>query len=162
MEPTLTKAFHIVAKVNKPIFVGQNDKVGRRQLITVEEGRIVGAALPFNGVLLPGGVDCQIVRPDGRAELSARYGVKLDDGRCFYIQNDGIRTVPPAYIETVLAGEIAPSNAYYCCTKPEFEIYDESLNILRNRLFICWAERYPDSIHLAYYMVEEKYQTTAG
>lgn len=154
MVPVLTKAFDITAKVNKPVFIGQDSKVGRRQLITVEEGVIVGAALPYNGVLLPGGVDSQVVRPDGRAELSARYGVRLDDGRSFYIQNDGIRTVPPEYVATVLAGEIAPSDVYYCCTNPEFEIYDESLSMLKNRLFICMAERFPDSIHLAYYMVE--------
>lgn len=154
MEPKLIKAFDIRATVEKPIFIGQDSKNGRRQLIPVLAGTITGAALPLNGVLLPGGVDSQVVRPDGRAELSARYGVRLDDGRSFYIQNDGIRTVPPEYIATVLAGEIAPSHVYYCCTKPEFEIYDDSLSILKNRVFICCAERFPDSIHLGYYMVE--------
>ena len=156
MEPYLVKAFDIKAKVSKPTFVGQDSIAGRRQLISVLGGEIIGAALPYDGTILPDGVDSQVVRPDGRAELSARYGVKLNDDRSFYIQNDGIRTVPPEYVETVLAGEIAPADVYYCCTKPEFEIYDESLSILKNKLFICWADRYPDSIHLAYYMIEAK------
>lgn len=156
MEPIFVKAFDITAAVDKPIFVGQDDKVGRRQLIPINGGTITGAALPFNGVILPGGVDSQVVRPDGRAELSARYGVKLEDGRSFYIENDGIRTVPPEYVTTVLGGGIAPSHVYYCCTKPEFEIYDESLSVLKNKLFICYAERFPESIHLAYYMVDVK------
>jgi hypothetical protein len=147
-------AFDITAKVDKPIFIGQDGLSGRRQLITIREGIIVGAALPLNGILLPGGVDSQIVRPDGRAELSARYGVRLHDGRSFFIQNDGIRTVPPEYVPTVLSGGIAPTTAYYCCTKPEFEIYDDSLGILKNKLFMCCAERFPDEIHLGYYMVE--------
>jgi hypothetical protein len=147
-------AFDITAKVDKPIFIGQDGLSGRRQLITIREGIIVGAALPLNGILLPGGVDSQIVRPDGRAELSARYGVRLHDGRSFFIQNDGIRTVPPEYVPTVLSGGIAPAAAYYCCTKPEFEIYDDSLGILKNKLFICCAERFPDEIHLGYHMVE--------
>lgn len=154
LEPKLIKAFDIKASVDKPIFIGQDAKVGRRQLIQVRDGVIIGAALPLDGVLLPGGVDSQVVRPDGRAELSARYGVKLHDGRSFYIQNDGIRTVPPEYIATVLSGGIAPSDVYYCCTKPEFEIYDDSLSILKNRLFICCAQRFPDAIHLGYYMVD--------
>ncbi len=154
MEPKLIKAFEIIAKVEKPIFVGQDGTTGRRQMIPIAEGRIIGAALEFSGVLLPGGVDSQVIRPDGRADISARYGIRLDDGRSFYIQNDGIRTVPAAYIETVLAGEIAPANVYYFCTKPEFEIYDESLSILKNRLFICCAERFPDSVALSYYMIE--------
>ena len=93
MEPKLVKAFEIRCKVGKPIFIGQDGKAGRRQLIAITGGDVIGFALPFNGTVLDGGVDSQVVRPDGRAELSARYGVKLDDGRSFYIQNDGIRTV---------------------------------------------------------------------
>jgi len=154
MEPKLVKAFVIKAEVDKPVFIGQDEKVGRRQLIEIKGGKLIGAALPFSGTVLPGGVDSQVVRPNGRAELSARYGVKLDDGRSFYIQNDGIRTVAPEYVHLVLSGGIAPAEAYYCCTKPEFEVYDESLSVLNNKLFICCATRLPDSIQLDYYMLE--------
>ncbi len=154
VEPKLVKAFVVKARVDKPVLIGQDGKMGRRQLIAIIDGELTGAALPINGTILPEGVDSQVVRPDGKAELSARYGIKLDDGRSFFIQNDGIRTVPPEYVETVLSGGIAPSEVYYCCTKPEFEIYDESLSVLKNRLFICNATRNPDSIQLDYYMVE--------
>ncbi|MBP5166012.1 MAG: DUF3237 family protein [Oscillospiraceae bacterium] len=154
MEPKLVKAFEINATVGKPSFIGQDDKAGRRQLISITGGELVGFALPISGKVLPDGVDSQVVRPNGRAELSARYGVRLDDGRSFYIQNDGIRTVPPEHVQTVLSGGIAPAEVYYCVTKPEFEIYDESLSILKDRLFIVNATRYPDSIKLEYYMVE--------
>jgi hypothetical protein len=154
MEPKLVKAFEINATVGKPSFIGQDGRAGRRQLISITGGELVGAALPFSGKVLPDGVDSQVVRPNGRAELSARYGVRLDDGRSFYIQNDGIRTVPPEHVQTVLSGGIAPAEVYYCVTKPEFEIYDESLSILKDRLFIVNATRYPDSIKLEYYMVE--------
>ena len=34
------------------------------------------------------------------------------------------------------------------------EIYDDSLQILKDRVFIVNATRYPDSIALEYYMVE--------
>ncbi len=154
MRPYLEKAFEIRATVGKPTFIGQDGKAGRRQLISITGGEIIGFALPYNGVVLPDGVDSQVVRPNGRAELSARYGVKLNDGRSFYIQNDGIRTVPPEYVETVLSGGIAPAEAYYCVTRPSFEIYDESLSVLENRVFITVATRHPASIVLEYYMVE--------
>lgn len=154
MEPKLIKAFEIRCKVGKPIFIGQDGKAGRRQLIAITGGEIVGFALPYSGKVLDGGVDSQVVQPDGRAELSARYGVRLDDGRSFYIQNDGIRTVAPEHVQTVLSGGIAPAESYYCATRPEFEIYDESLQVLRNRLFICYATRLPDLVILEYYMVE--------
>jgi hypothetical protein len=154
MEPKLVKAFEIRCTVGKPSFIGQDDKAGRRQLIAITGGEIIGFALPFNGTVLPDGVDSQVVRPNGRAELSARYGVRLNDGRSFYIQNDGIRTVPPEHVETVLSGGIAPAEVYYCVTKPEFEIYDDSLSVLQDKLFVVHATRFPDSICLEYYMVE--------
>ncbi len=153
MTPKLVKAFEVRAQVDKPTFIGQDGKAGRRQLINVPGGVTVGFALPFDGVLLDCGVDSQVVRPNGRAELSARYGVKLNDGRSFYIQNDGIRTVPPEHVETVLSGGIAPAEVYYCVTKPEFEIYDDSLSDLKDKLFVVNATRFPDSILLEYYMV---------
>ena len=153
MEPKLVKAFEIRARVGAPTFIGQDGKSGRRQLIAITGGEIEGFALPFDGVVLPDGVDSQVVRPNGRAELSARYGVRLHDGRSFYIQNDGIRTVPAEYVETVLSGGIAPAEVYYCVTRPRFEVYDESLEILNERVFVCNATRYPDSISLEYYMV---------
>ena len=153
MEPKFVKAFEIRCSVAAPSFIGQDGKSGRRQLIAITGGKITGFALPFNGTVLPDGVDSQVVRPNGLAELSARYGVRLDNGASFYIQNDGIRTVPPEYVETVLSGGIAPSDVYYCVTTPHFEIYDDSLRILNERVFICNATRYPDSICLEYYMV---------
>ena len=154
MKPVLVKAFESRCQVAKPTFIGQDGKAGRRQLISITGGEIIGYALPYNGTVLPDGVDSQVVRPNGRAELSARYGVCLNDGRRFYIQNDGIRTVPPEYVETVLSGGIAPAEVYYCVTKPEFEIYDDTLSDLKDKVFVVNATRYPDSISLEYYMVE--------
>ena len=53
MEPKLVKAFEIRCTVGKPSFIGQDDKAGRRQLIAITGGEIIGFALPFNGVVLP-------------------------------------------------------------------------------------------------------------
>ena len=78
MEPKLVKAFEIRARVGAPTFIGQDGKSGRRQLIAITGGEIEGFALPFDGVVLPDGVDSQVVRPNGRAELSARYGVRRE------------------------------------------------------------------------------------
>ena len=153
MNPQLVKAFEIRCSVAKPSLIGQDAIAGRRQLIAITDGELLGFALPWHGTVLPCGVDSQVVRPNGRAELSARYGVKLDTGASFYIQNDGIRTVPPEYVETVLSGGIAPAEVYYCVTTPSFEIYDESLSVLMDKVFFCNATRYPDSICLEYYMI---------
>lgn len=153
MEPKFVKAFEIRCSLCPPSFIGQDNKSGRRQLIRISGGELTGFALPWHGTVLPDGVDSQVVRPNGTAELSARYGVRLDSGAGFYIQNDGIRTVPAEYAETVLSGGIAPAEVYYCVTKPSFEVYDDSLNVLTEKVFVCTATRYPDSICLEYYMI---------
>lgn len=148
----LEKLFTITVKVASPVLVGQDGKVGRRQLIPITEGELTGENL--HGVVLPGGVDSQIIRPNGLCEVSARYGVRLDNGNSFYIQNDGIRTVPHEYAPVVLQGGFVDPQLYYFCTKPIFEVYDESLRWLCEKVFICSAIRLPDAVHLDYYSVE--------
>lgn len=148
----LEKRFTIAVKVASPILVGQDEKVGRRQLIPITEGELTGDGL--HGVVLPGGVDSQIIRPNGLCEVSARYGVRLDNGSSFYIQNDGIRTVPPEYVPVVLQGGFVDPQLYYFCTKPVFEVYDERLRWLCEKVFICSATRLPDAVHLDYCSIE--------
>ncbi len=158
MEPKLKKQFEIRVKVDTPVVVGQDDAAGRRQLIPITSGELLGAEscdVPgLHGTVLPGGVDSQVIRPDGRCELSARYGVRLDNGAAFYIENNGIRTVPEEYVPAVLRGEFIDPSLYYFCTTPTFEIYDKRLHWLKQKLFICAATRLPDMVILGYYTVE--------
>lgn len=149
--------FKVLAQVEKPIVVGQDSKNGRRQLIPVPSGTVEGTDLqgnPISGVVLPGAVDSQVIRPDGKCELSARYGVQLSDGRSFYIENNGIRTVPEEYVPRVLRGEFVDPSLYYFATTPRFEAYDDSLRWLENYVFLCKAVRKPDVVEISYYVVE--------
>ena len=150
---SMRKVFTVCAKVAKPIVVGQDEINGRRQLIPIIEGTLEGSNL--HGVILPGGVDSQVICPNGICELSARYGIKLDDGSSIYIENNGIRTVPDEYVEKVKNGEFIDPNLYYFCTKPEFEVYGESVQWLKKQMFICKATRLPDQVLLNYYVVDK-------
>ena len=149
--------FTVFVEVDKPIVVGQDEKNGRRQLIPIIGGRVVGVDMdgnPMEGTCLPGGVDSQVIRPDGKCELSARYAIKLNDGRSFYIQNDGIRTVPKEYVSKVVNGEFIDPSIYYFATTPKFEAYDDTLRFLEEKVFVCKAKRNPDSVEISYYVVE--------
>ena len=150
--PSLKLAFNISVKVDTPIVVGQDEVNGRRQLIPILSGELTGEGL--HGTVLPGGVDSQVIRPNGVCELSARYGVRMDDGSSFYIQNDGLRTVPPEYVPAVKNGEFIDPDLYYFCTHPVFEVYDRRLDWLNEKLFVCCAPRLPDQVILGYYTVE--------
>lgn len=149
--------FQVSVVADKPVVVGQDEKNGRRQLIYCPSGVVVGEDIfgnPISGEVLPGAVDSQIIRPDGKCELSARYGIRLHDGRSFYIENNGIRTVPDAYIPQVLRGEFVDPDLYYFATTPKIEVYDESLRWMERYVFLCKAIRKPEAVEISYYVVE--------
>ena len=153
----MKELFSILVRVDTPIVVGQDEINGRRQLIPITGGELIGTDLqgnPLHGTVLPGGVDSQVIRPDGKCELSARYGVQLDDGSGFYIENNGIRTVPAAYVPQVLRGEFVDPGLYYFATTPTFEVYSDSLRWLENYIFVCKAVRTPSQVELHYSVIE--------
>ena len=157
MNKGMRKLFDVSVKVAAPILVGQDDINGRRQLIPILEGSVDGIDMDGNsihGEVMPGGVDSQVIRPNGRCELSARYAVRLDSGASFYIENNGIRTVPEEYITQVLKGEFIDPSLYYFATTPNFEVYDSSLAWLENHIFVCKATRRPDRVDIAYFVIE--------
>lgn len=148
--------FSISALVGPPIVIGNDTTTGRRQLIPILSGAlrgIGGQAAGLRGIILPGGIDSQVIRPDGRCELSARYGIRLDDGGSIYIENNGIRTVPDEYVETVKAGGFIDPSLYYFRSVPRFEVFDERLRWLTKRLIVCIATRLPDQVLLDYHEV---------
>lgn len=148
--------FSVRAAVDTPIVVGQDGKNGRRQLIVVPSGTVSGVDIygnPIEGTLLPGAIDSQVIRPDGKCELSARYGVRLSDGRSFYIENNGMRTVPEEYVEEVLQGKFIDPSLYYFCTTPTIEVYDDSLRWMERHIMVCKAVRKPDAVIINYYLI---------
>ena len=153
----MRELFTISVTVSSPVVVGQDEKHGRRQLIPITSGTLEGtdpAGREIKGTVLDGGVDSQVIRPDGRCELSARYAVRLDDGSSFYIENNGIRTVPAEYAPAVLRGEFVNRSLYYFATTPVFEVYSESLDWLETHVFICKAIREPDVVRITYYIID--------
>lgn len=153
----MRKLFDISVTVDRPIVVGQDEKNGRRQLIIITGGTLNGCDYdgnPIAGKALPGGVDSQIIRPNGKCDLSARYGILLEDGRSFYIENNGMRTVPDEYAYTVFNGGFIAPSLYYFTTVPTFEVYDESLRWMEKHIFICKAIRKVDCVILEYYVID--------
>ncbi|WP_298837988.1 DUF3237 domain-containing protein [Clostridium sp.] len=145
------EVFSILIVVDKPILVGQDEIVGRRQLIPILSGDVTG--IGFKGKVLPGGIDSQVIRPDGKCELSARYAIELDDGATIYIENNGLRTVPSKYIEDVKAGKFVDPSVYYFRTIPIFETYSEKYKWMMNTIFVCYATRLPENVMLTFYKV---------
>jgi hypothetical protein len=88
-------------------------KYGERRIIPITGGTFKGTDI--EGVVLPGGADWQLTRPDGDVELYARYTLKTSDGVLIQVQNRALihmdsKTGP--YIRSVIDFE-APSDSPY-------------------------------------------------
>ena len=149
--PVLEEAFNIVVTVKPPVVVGQDDVHGRRQLIEIEGGVVSGK---LSGKVLPCGIDSQVIRPDGFAELVARYGLQLDDGETVYVNNAGIRRVAPEFAADAAAGKIVDPQYVYFATVPSFEVYSEKYRWLERSIFLCSAVRLPDKVLISMYEVK--------
>jgi hypothetical protein len=109
-------------KIANMINVGES-KSGVRRVIPISGGTFTGPKI--KGEVLPGGEDCQLVRPDGDTELNARYLLKTDDG---YV----IQVVNKALIHTD-----AKSKAFYCKSVLDLEAPKSSpYDYLNHAIFI--------------------------
>ncbi len=106
------------------------------------------------GRILPGGADSQIIRADGRTDLSARYVIETADHELIYIENNGIRQVSEPFRTQAAPGEMIDTEHVYFRTVPTFETGSETYRWLYDRLFIGSAERTPDYVRLDIYEVE--------
>ena len=148
-QPTLHLIASLTIQVDTPIDVGVTP-LGRRRLIPILSGRVTGK---IEGDLLPGGVDSQIIRPDGKTDLSARYVIRTQDNELIYIENNGIRQVSEPYREQAAAGEIIAPEHVYFRTVPVFETSSLRYSWLQDRIFIGAATRLPDAVLLDIYEV---------
>ena len=141
--PELEFAFEAVAEIGAPQDVGVTPH-GRRRVIPVMGGRFEGPQI--RGRILPGGADWQILRPDGTAELDARYTLETDRGALIYVSNRGLRHGPPEVLEKLNAGQTVDARSYYFRTVAQFETGAPECEWLTRSIFVASAERYPDKV----------------
>ena len=77
-------ALEVLAEVGESYAVGQGP-TGERRVVPIIGGQFRGENL--TGMVLPGGADRQLVRPDGVRELDATYELKDDDGTIIMVRN---------------------------------------------------------------------------
>jgi hypothetical protein len=135
--------------VAPPVTVGEGP-AGLRRIVPILGGRLTGPLL--SGEILPGGADHQIIRPDGVAELVARYTLRLDNGALVYVVNRGIRDAAPEDTARLLRGEPVPPERVYFRTAPVFETASPDHAWLHRRLFLGYGERQPAAVLLRIYV----------
>ena len=148
--PVLDFVFALSVAVAPALELG-GTHLGRRRVIAITGGTVAGPRL--NGVVLPGGADWQVIRPDGVAELEARYTLKADDGGLIGIVNRGLRHGPEAVMSRLLAGEAVDSGAYYFRCAPIFETAAPAHQWLTRTVFVASGARHPDRVEIEVFAV---------
>lgn len=148
--PALIHAFDVEATVDPPVEVGTG-VLGQRRLIAVPSGTVSGPRL--SGRVLPGGADFQLIRPDGVADIHARYVIETAGGARVYVENSGLRHGPPEAMARLIRGEPVDPALIYFRTAPRFETAAPELAWLTRALFLGIGARFPDSVRISFYEV---------
>ena len=125
--------------------------LGRRRIIPITGGSFRGERL--SGRVLPGGADWQFIRPDGVAELDARYTLETEDRALIYVRNFGYRHGPAEVIQRLAAGEPVDPALYYMRTTPRFETGAERYKWLNRIICVATGARRAVAVELEMFEV---------
>lgn len=154
MDTATSPAFELVAhlsvRVGTPIEIGQT-RAGLRRVIPIIGGDVTGPLL--RGRVLAAGADFQLVRPEGVAELDARYVLELSDGARIYVINRALRRASPEATQQLLRGEdVDPDLVYFRCA-PRFEVEAGPWQWLAESVFVGTGIRRPNEVEMSFYSV---------
>lgn len=138
----------VAVRVAKPFEIGDVG-TGERRIIAIEGGALSGPR--FNGKVLPGGADFQIIRPNGFTLLEARYAIEADDGALVYVENNGVRFGAPDVMAKIKRGEPVDPAQVYFKSVIRFETASEKYRWMMESIFVCAGARRPDAVELSIY-----------
>ncbi|MDT3684860.1 MAG: DUF3237 domain-containing protein [Pseudorhodoplanes sp.] len=120
--------------------------VGERRVINILGGQVEGPRL--RGQILPGGADWQIMRPDGAADIQARYTIQSESNGLVLVSSEGLRHGPPEVLAQLARGENVDPALYYFRTLMRFETADPALDWMNRVLAIAHGARLPNAVKL--------------
>jgi hypothetical protein len=143
--------FTIEAELEAIMSLGRTP-VGERRIIGIGGGTVRGQK--FNGRVLPGGADWQVIRADGAADIQARYTIESDGGARVLVDSVGLRHGPPEVIEKLARGDNVDPALYYFRTVMRFETGDPSTDWLNRIIAVARGQRLARAVRLDVYEVE--------
>jgi hypothetical protein len=124
---------------------------GSRRIVYVQGGAFEGPNI--KGVVLPGGGDWLIIRPDGATILDVRIACRTDDGDIIYIYYRGVAMVPPELRERMQKGEAVDPSEYYFRTTPVFETASEKYDWLNRIVAVGIGRMTPTGVGYRVYAI---------
>jgi Protein of unknown function (DUF3237) len=115
---------------------------GNRRVGLVAGGTFEGPKLC--GIVLPGGADWIIGRPDGATTLDVRIVLETDDKATIGLTYRGMRHGPAAVMEKVNSGQFVDPSEYYFRTVINFETASPKYDWLNRIIGIGTGSRPPE------------------
>jgi len=124
---------------------------GTRRIIYIKGGTFEGPKV--RGVVLPGGGDWLIVRPDGAVVLDVRAALRTDDGDIIYVYYRGINSLTAEARERLSKGETVDTSERYFRTTPVFETASEKYDWLNRIVAVGIGRTTPTGVGYKVYAV---------
>jgi hypothetical protein len=124
---------------------------GTRRIVYVTGGTVEGPKV--KGVVLPGGGDWPIVRPDGGIVLDVRAAFRTDDGQIIYAYYRGLSTIRIDMLGRILMGEAVDPSEYYFRTTPVFETASEKYSWLNRVVAVGIGQFLPAGVAYKVYAI---------
>ncbi len=117
---------------------------GTRRFIPINGGSFSGDRL--EGRVLPGGADCQLIRPDGVAELDVRVALQTADGVVLLMKGVGMRHGPAEVLARLAHGERVDPREYYFRETMMFEAPRGPYDWLNRLIAVGTGQRQADQV----------------
>lgn len=146
MTPPELKYFaSLEIEVSEPQDIGHSI-YGQRRIVPITGGSIRGDG--WQGKILAGGADFQVIVTPRMMHLDARYAIETDEGERIFIQNSAIRVASEEVTQNIKYGiPVDPNDVYFRCT-PKFETASERFQWITERLFVGIGVRKPTRVEL--------------
>lgn len=86
------------------------------------------------------------MRPNGTAEIVARYTLRASDGTLISVVNTGIRRAAPEVRARIAAGEAVDPAEYYFRASPVFEVAPGPHGWLSEAIFVATGQRLANQV----------------
>lgn len=139
----LKPLFTLSVNVSTPVVVDAG-QYGRRY-IPIVGGTVSGV---YTGKVVPGGADWQVIWPDGRIDLEARYVLDMDGLGAIEVLSQGLRHGPPEILAALARGEQVDPSQYYFRTAMRFRTAAPGLQRLNAIIAIAAGRRERSVVHL--------------
>lgn len=142
--------FELLVVVDPIVDLGDGP-LGRRKMVPIRSGTFSGPEI--KGTVEAGGIDWQLVRPDGVTIIEAHYSLRTDDGALIRVINKGFRHGPAEVMKRLAQGDPVDPSEYYFRAAPILEAPTGRYGWMNSSLFVSSGVRQPDAVALRFYRI---------